>query len=1519
MKNQSTKDMGSTLWQRILSLLLAIVMLGNLSVEAAGVSRYSASKIRQQVEEKVAQYEQTSPSKTPQQFLKDLREEMEKAFTDSTPAEPAPQKKTEQAYAVDYSQEVNNQYKAHIKKFDQDAKAAISDFEHSAQAAYEEYKALLADDPNAQNRLAEYRDIIQAEKEKYVAEIASQKDQFVADLNNEKAAFMADMPNSYQRYSRDFDLAVEQAAKAQLEFYKDIVNQIVINYKQTQDQASKENFVSLITYLSSFQNRNQFITGSNKKYITETLQGFFVGNRKACQGHAETQYADNASWGTAGMGGSPSAGRVYDVGVNRKQVFRLDNEASCNLAISAMIPFANLDGNGFAISYFLQENMDNPMFGQILLVGAKALSLTNNKGLEGLSRVVDKSIETENTSTKKTFWSSMDLVTGEGLARYKLFNGKYMSHNVSMSAKREVGEPSVWEDVARILVEKNNAQADAILAKAVEQCRVKVSGRYPNEKQYVECKGVYPFLFGVITQKPELTSRLNITPRVNDQPGQEIDATGRIRTVSTQEAAQRRAYNEKHDITRQYTKGDLLGRYFYLKFFEDLYPADKQRMDSLIAQNATLNSQQELRAYAASSSDETYKQLEEKFNVSTVIVGAGGIFDMAITMLLIKNLGSIAFRLGTMAKNISNAAKIRRVILEYKHIPASMSKSLKIAHGLQARGVSVAQLQSHRAFLAKTAKIKKTVKTIPQLRSKIIVKLSAGQVPPMPNMQPRRHTNVAHHLRGRQMGKRVKFNTSLSEPAPLANAAFAGGTAPVSGWAQVKAAFHDAWNWMNPKATMGASKSSTTFKVDDLTVVLKDKKGKPVKITDVRVEDGTLYINNQMAKTYKAYMPVEQLDALAALTKEEKVALGFDGMWIKLVDNSASPSYWEKVRSLNQLVETVPLYNQAGVEIMQVGFNAGYKAQKALLTSIKNGARLVFKEGKIYLQENGGFKLLDQFTQISLPKTAMNNLIKGKHTSFLTRLFTMEDKGAGALNIVQTPSKTFWPLAVNFLSYSASASALMLTLEQEPFNWTPAASMAVGMVLPYISSPLAPLLSPLVKRVGARRVMTGSLWLASGSLGLSMLTGWRGHGQDKDAQGNMKGSFGVLLANAALTGLASTGIRASSNVMIKAYETGARTTTVSMAYKSVGALSMTLIPAVQHGVNKAVGLGKERDWDFSGAYWAILPISVATALGLRFTMPNMAKPGYKLSRAEFSAPWKLLARKEVWPYVGGITLMSALEGYGYFKGVSAWERDEWKKTGWDSSYVKFAASVTTALPQLALRAWSPRKAFFGRGMFNSALAAMTGAGLFMLPTQDWGKGANLAVGALSGILLGSGTAQVFQYNQKLVGAAVKAAYGEELVPTAIVLHSGGNFGLALPIIPALVAGQRKKELNEGEVQAAKNTTWIPLSGYGVGIGLIALAEHGLAPHLSILTRPVFKGLSYAGRLIPPVVGIASIMNKTIQPPAKTELLPEAAPNTGFLREMPQPVDLKITTQPALKTKARYSLGTKASFRPQPAQ
>ena len=90
----------------------------------------------------------------------------------------------------------------------------------------------------------------------------------------------------------------------------------------------------------------------------------------------------------------------------------MSDEKGCNISISSLIPYGNLDGDGFVISGFLEKHWEYGTFGTILPIAVKAMTLTEKEsnfkspnplyfetpttGRLALSLFIDNAIKKEN-------------------------------------------------------------------------------------------------------------------------------------------------------------------------------------------------------------------------------------------------------------------------------------------------------------------------------------------------------------------------------------------------------------------------------------------------------------------------------------------------------------------------------------------------------------------------------------------------------------------------------------------------------------------------------------------------------------------------------------------------------------------------------------------------------------------------------------------------------------------------------------------------------------------------------------------------------------------------------------------------------------------------------------------------------------------------------------------------------------------------------------------------------------------
>lgn len=1346
---------------------------------------------------------------------------------------------------------------------------------------------------------------IEKQRGLYVQEVNDWKMQVIDQLDAEKTKAINDASRQYKRYSADYDKHEAEVRAEEITYYKDLIHKTVENFKKTElnDYESQENFINILTVLTSIKgknlDRNKFIVGEDRQFIRNFLYGKFSGNNlNACQGGNVTTYVNNVNYGSctqlAAGGGSVSAGRMYECQSNKHVEFKLNSEKACHLATSAMLPYANLDGDGYAFTNFIRQYWNAPMFGQVLPMVVKGTLLTNYRGDEALSKFIDDAIAKENTARNSGggFWDTMNLFTLEGGTNYFMYDGKYCEHNLCASADTGYDSPNAWEEVAHMLADAGKTN---ILQKATNQCRIVSDAN--NTSQHLRCGGIYPFLFGTLLYAPERANSLTPRRPFMEYPGQSMDANGRIETITPEKAKVNKQLNDRQDLLKKYGKGELIASYLIYQTFEDVHPTNKMRMINKVAESKALNPSGYIKGYNKDSV--TYSRSLTKYNLKQVVWALASYGDVLIAIVATKDLIRI-ISVGVL--KAVNFVSFMKVLRNFKNIPLSFAKSVKLANALKAKGISV-------EYVSKVNKLRKVAKAPIKVATSAVIARVGGESQVLIGSVGGRITGVRNGILVgteevfRPVSKAYNSSATFRQ-TPLGGiySTHANNLPIVAQKAQsltVKDVFTKmrnglvtALSWLNP--LVKANKSEIDINIDKLSLQVFDKKGNPIKVEKITVEDGVLHINGEMFKTFKATLPEEQLQVINRLAAKHHLQFGIEGIYVKPTWKGYKPSFMERFNSKNTVSEMVNVYDETGKVLMQIGLDRAFAPEAALLerlgikelpwkvaratgrlTEDTHKARLIYMNKGLYLEEGLNLVKVEGLEGFSIPKTAIFNAAKAENGAFLKDLFSMPVKnpaGRASLKFSVTGDKVTPIYLVNMLSYSAASSGLLLTLEQEPFNFTPGQSTIIGLAAPYLTAFTAPLFAPLVSKWGARRFLNISLGTAAAGLGLAVATGYHGQAtyqRDEhrrvltDAEGNklFKTESQLLPAwplyfTSFLTGLASSGVRASSNVILKGYEVTKATLTKSMLFKNIGGMSFTLIPFAANAFAKGIhseklgidieGTGRYKDFSFS--YPIILGATLATMGVIRLRMPRMAVPGYQFAKADFVRPWNLLTNPKIWPYVGGMTLACSLEGYVLFKGVSTFAREMWQDPHRTPDYpeddflerenAKFLGAFSTALPQILLRGFSPRKAFYGRGLFNSALLATAGTAMLLLPSDDKSMGANIGLGIASGFMVGLGTANVFQYSQKLIIAQADLL---KTIPNARrdaqILYSMSNLGLAIPFFFGQDATLRKEQLGETEFDATRHTFHWPLLCYALGMGMIAGAEKNIITN-AIFTKPM---------------------------------------------------------------------------------
>ena len=454
---------------------------------------------------------------------------------------------------------------------------------------------------------------------------------------------------------------------------------MVANFKQTNDMESKNNFVSILFFLTSIQSpeidRNQFIKGNSRSFILDFLRNNFSVESNACASGIKTRYVSNYQYGTtSGLSPSPSAGKVFDVSMSKESYLHIESKEKCDLALSSMIPYANLNGNGYNITNFIRAYYKQPLFGSMLEIAVKSLLLTNNKGDEALTKFIDESIKLENEARegKNGFWdkvwNGLEWFTLEGIASNIVYDGKFCNHNLCSSSLGGSESPSSWEGVAQMLADNGKIN---LLNKAIDQCRI-VSTR--NFSQHMECQGIYPFLFGTLIARPELANRIAPIKPFRETPGQEMDFDGRSNYVTPEQAERNVKLNQKYDITNKHTQGEWIAALLTVPTYEELHPLDVLRMNNLVADSTILNPKGSFRHYDEGS--DWYRKKLLGYNARLVILPLASYRDFLISIIAIKDLLRFGF---SLANKVITYAKTNKILYLLKLISKSSKTFLYIS------------------------------------------------------------------------------------------------------------------------------------------------------------------------------------------------------------------------------------------------------------------------------------------------------------------------------------------------------------------------------------------------------------------------------------------------------------------------------------------------------------------------------------------------------------------------------------------------------------------------------------------------------------------------------------------------------------------------------------------------------------------------------------------------------------------------------------------------------------------------
>ncbi len=262
----------------------------------------------------------------------------------------------------------------------------------------------------------------------------------------------------------------------------------------------------------------------------------------------------------------------------------------CNLeftAISGLGMLTSSDNAAYAIESFMTKNRQTAFAVPILLAGTTALLSMKQFGL--LRGFIYAATRDESNL------ESYDLLSVENAVnRVANINGQYLGeiskygqYPLQQNPTDQTALANVWEDIAQILADDGSAQALDILREyGVEQCAIYTETTLSlEEKPFVKCKGIMPFLVGALASGKSGAERYNPSNAMT-QPGYVATNHGN-RYISSEEAkrnaaalAQQKQAFFDYAASMGLSNAAMLARYLFLQSMGDLNAESELRVDT---------------------------------------------------------------------------------------------------------------------------------------------------------------------------------------------------------------------------------------------------------------------------------------------------------------------------------------------------------------------------------------------------------------------------------------------------------------------------------------------------------------------------------------------------------------------------------------------------------------------------------------------------------------------------------------------------------------------------------------------------------------------------------------------------------------------------------------------------------------------------------------------------------------------------------------------------------------------------